>query len=536
MPLFILGLIWYAASTKEIENNVIYYNEKLISQLNNQLDQYFAEIKADTQIIPGNPLVQEFVKLEPGNDYEMFQFKERIHKELYLNIMYRRKDFVGFGLYSHKDNTFGNLFIGDIRPGFRDLQGIESNYHIVGIRQSNAYNVILIYRNIIDNVTYRSVGGLLIAFSLDTLVKMTDNIAFGKEGYIAIVDSSNRFIYHRDPSKWGAQVPMSLVHEMSPGSGQFVIQAETGKRIVMYKTSQSTGLTIVSEVPIKEVIGNLSHLHVITLIIGGMILIFAFIFFNKMLADIKRLIGIIHLSRMKEKEMELKHKESTLQALQSQINPHFLYNSLEIINSYAILAKIKPISQMTLSLASIFRYSVSNPRQLVLLEDEINHITNYLNIQQERYAKMRVTIDLEKRHLSLVCLFRLIVQPIVENAIIHGYERHGLHPADIVISGCMREEYYSLRVTDRGKGMDAGVVARYNAAFNSAKINTTDVSLHSSQKIGLWNVHNRLRLAFGAPYGLYIVRSDETGTEMEIKIPYTTSDCILFYKRGRSLD
>ncbi|TBL75667.1 sensor histidine kinase [Paenibacillus thalictri] len=532
MPLFILGLIWYAFSTKEMENNVIYYNGKLLSQLNNQLDQYFAEIKADTQTIPGNPLIQEFVKLEPGNDYEMFQLKERIHRELYLNIMYRRKDIVGFGLYSHKDNTFGNLFVGDISPSFRDLQGMESNYNIVGVRQSNAYNAILIYRTIIDNTTYRPVGALLVAFSIDSIVKMTDDIAFGKEGYIAIVDSSNRFMYHRDPNKWGTEIPQSLVQEINSGVGQSIIQGETGKRIVMYKTSNSTGLTIVSEIPIKEVIGNLSHLHVITLMIGGMILIFAFIIFNKMLVDIKRLVGIIHLSRMKEKEMELRHKESTFQALQSQINPHFLYNSLEIINSYATLAKIKPICQMTQYLASIFRYSVSNPHQLVLLEDEINHITNYLNIQQERYANMRVTIDLEKKHLSMVCLFRLIVQPIVENAIIHGYERHGLHPADIVISGCMSDPYFSLRVTDRGKGMGAGVAARYNAAFHSEKNNVMDVSLHSSQKIGLWNVHNRLRLAFGAPYGLHILRSDEMGTEMEIKIPYTTSDCILFYKRG----
>src|SRR5690606_19898942 len=117
-------------------------------------------------------------------------------------------------------------------------------------------------------------------------------------------------------------------------------------------------------------------------------------------------------------------------------------------------ARIRPISKMPVMLADTFRYSASDPQHLVPLGEEIHHIRNYLRIQQERYEHLRFDIRIGENDLDQVRLFRLLLQPIVENVIIHAYENHGLHPGDVLITGQAADNSYKLQVIDKGKGMD----------------------------------------------------------------------------------
>jgi two-component system sensor histidine kinase YesM len=243
--------------------------------------------------------------------------------------------------------------------------------------------------------------------------------------------------------------------------------------------------------------------------------------FNKMIEEIQRLIEEIQQSKLKEMEMEIKQREAMLHSMQSRINPHFLYNTLEVINAHAIVARVKPISQMTVWLAHMFRYSIRNPNQFVLLLEEIEHVTTYLKIQQERYKDLEIEMDLDVFVLKQVKTLRLVVQPLVENAFIHGYEKQMLKAEYIGISGEAADGFYVIRVVDKGRGMAPEIKDAYNSAFG--QMTAKQMLMRNSepfQKIGLWNVHSRIRLFFGEPFGLTIERSDSTGTVISLKLPF----------------
>jgi two-component system sensor histidine kinase YesM len=107
--------------------------------------------------------------------------------------------------------------------------------------------------------------------------------------------------------------------------------------------------------------------------------------FNHMVNEIRRLIEVVHASKLKEKELQLKQQSAMMQAMQSQINPHFLYNTLEAINSHAIVEGVMPISKMATALADLFRYSVQSSSETVSLKEELDHVKTYMDIQKERF-------------------------------------------------------------------------------------------------------------------------------------------------------
>jgi two-component system sensor histidine kinase YesM len=176
---------------------------------------------------------------------------------------------------------------------------------------------------------------------------------------------------------------------------------------------------------------------------------------------------------------------------------------------------------MATSLADIFRYSIGNPNVAVTLTEEINHISTYFSIQKERYRYLYIDIQLNDVMLHKVRAIRLMIQPMVENVFIHGYEKHKIKPEYIGIKDEIHDDFYMLRVIDKGKGMTSDLMEKYNRHFLGEFIAPTDEDVQQSfQTIGLLNVHHRLRLTFGSPYGLYIEQSDTKGTIIAIKLPY----------------
>lgn len=247
--------------------------------------------------------------------------------------------------------------------------------------------------------------------------------------------------------------------------------------------------------------------------------------FYRMVGELNRLGLEVHSAKLKERELTLKHKESALQAMQSHINPHFLYNSLEIINSEAIVSGNREISRMTSSLAHMFRYNADHTRQDVLLRDELAHIRSYLDIQQARFPKLEVTIDVPEADAARVRALRLTLQPIVENAFLHGYRNK--KPTFVGIAGRAEPDAYCVSVADRGVGMPPERLAALARMLEAEEPGTGEGAADRPGGIGLLNVHGRLRMLFGAPYGLGIETSSaDGGTVFVVRLPYVRSDAI----------
>ncbi len=156
--------------------------------------------------------------------------------------------------------------------------------------------------------------------------------------------------------------------------------------------------------------------------------------FNKMVQEMERLVKVVHKSELKEKEMKLKEREARLQSMQFQINPHFLYNTLEIINSSAIVNGVNKISRMTTALADMFRYAVEGNMETVTLAEEIENVKKFIEIQQERYPYLKIECAFDNILHSDVKALRLTLQPIIENAFKNGYALHNKKNQNILKS------------------------------------------------------------------------------------------------------
>ena len=214
-------------------------------------------------------------------------------------------------------------------------------------------------------------------------------------------------------------------------------------------------------------------------------------------------------------------------ALQNQINPHFLYNTLEGIRSDAIAAGVNDIAEMTEALATFFRYTISNLENLVTLEDELQNAENYFHIQQYRFgARFQLQIEYDphdEKDIFSCKLQKLTLQPIVENAIIHGLEQK--------VSGGLlriRLELTAARllitVSDNGIGMPESKIEALNAHLNAAFFESEHWEKRSHGGIALINVNNRIKLLFGEEYGIYIYSIEGRGTDVQITLPRMLDD------------
>ncbi len=219
-------------------------------------------------------------------------------------------------------------------------------------------------------------------------------------------------------------------------------------------------------------------------------------------------------------------KQAEYLALQNQINPHFLYNTLEGIRSEALYAGIDGVARMTEALSSFFRYTISNVEHLVTLESELKNVRNYYIIQQFRFEdrlNMTVNIDNEdEAELLIAKIPKLTLQPIIENSIYHGLEQKlGQGTVRIKVEGT--KSRLIITVSDNGLGISEDKVKELNKKLRAVSID--DMQSDTSRGgIALTNVNSRIKLLFGDEYGLYIYSTLNEGTDVEITIPYITED------------
>lgn len=217
-------------------------------------------------------------------------------------------------------------------------------------------------------------------------------------------------------------------------------------------------------------------------------------------------------------------KQAEYLALQNQINPHFLYNTLEGIRGEALHAGLFNVAKMTEALATFFRYTISNLEHLVTLEDELNNIENYYIIQQYRFEdrlNLRILSDPgdEKKMLKYK-LPKLTLQPIVENAIYHGIERK-IGKGNILIKLESTKSRLIITVSDDGLGMEPDKVNELNRRLNSFSLDYIQ-SKENKGGIALINVNRRIKLLFGEEYGISIYSTLNAGTDVEITLPIIT--------------
>lgn len=227
---------------------------------------------------------------------------------------------------------------------------------------------------------------------------------------------------------------------------------------------------------------------------------------NKMLDNLQ---SILHENYI----IQLREKEAQIQTLKSQINPHFLYNTLDTIN-WMVVACDSRVNEMVTSLSGILRYSISHPIDIVALKEEIYQLNHYLNIQKIRYEDQIEFITDIDPDTEMIKIHKLLIQPLVKNAIQHGMknkEQEGI----IRISSYLRNSKLIVEVFDNGEGFPEAIQRQVLSVSSSLRLE--DGISH----IGLNNVHQRLRYYYGEQYGLEIDSSDRQFTKVRLVLLLT---------------
>ena len=240
--------------------------------------------------------------------------------------------------------------------------------------------------------------------------------------------------------------------------------------------------------------------------------------FSPIFSDLHALFENMKALTLRESNAQLMKKQAELDALQSQINPHFLYNTLEAIRGQAIEYGLQDIEMMTRSLSKLFRYSISNHNTLVTLREELDNVDNYLYIQHLRFNNKFTKISRIDEDALDYMVPKLIIQPIVENAIYHGLEMK-IGQGQIIISAYITETRLIIDIQDDGLGISEESLRRLNATLSEGN---TQIKPHTKGSyIGLRNVNARIRLTFGKGYGISVYSTEGAGTDVQLKLPLT---------------
>lgn len=330
------------------------------------------------------------------------------------------------------------------------------------------------------------------------------------------------------------------------------------KTYLNHATLQRTGWNMVSVIPYDDVFGLNKNLYtellIIVLLIGTVSYLLAYTISTSSLKRVSKLTDSLkkvqsgdlnvnllaqgndeigHMMRafnymvkdinilMEEKEENGKEiKNLELKALQAQINPHFLYNSLDLINCVAIEHGIPEISKMVNSLAKYYKLSLNHGRDTISIADELMHTKLYLDIQNLRFDhRINLVLSVEDSLLDYNVV-KIILQPIVENAIIHGIFEKDSQTGTIKISIQEDNTDIVFNISDDGIGMSPDDIER-NFFFKEPT--DQDISSIAERGYGVRNIHDRLQLAYGLDYGMTCESTIGVGTRVTLRIPKVIS-------------
>jgi two-component system sensor histidine kinase YesM len=227
--------------------------------------------------------------------------------------------------------------------------------------------------------------------------------------------------------------------------------------------------------------------------------------FNSMIRRIRNLVEEVYLTQNRKREAELR-------SLQHQINPHFIYNTLEVIRMTAEVKQDYEISDMTYNLGELLRYGIIRGTEAVTFDKEIEHLEQYVTLQNYRFSKdIQLEVTVRERHVNYR-MIKLLFQPIVENAILHGFETKD-DDCRIRMTSEEDSSYVYFMIEDNGSGMDEDTLKGIRATIQSHG----EPSERSS--IGIENVNERIRLHYGPQFGLRMESRIGTGTIVTIALP-----------------
>ncbi len=552
-----VGMLSYAVTNRVIRENTATSTMKMIHQANYDMDYYLRTVDTTLEGLRVSDSI--------GTYFKRSGERESAYAREYLNtILATREDILNIYLVT----TDGTILSNDPDAVIKDTANpLEQSYY----KDAVATKELVISESHIQNIALgkypwvvtcsRAVyngdellGVILIDLNFSLIEDMVSRIVIGDKGYLFIIDSSGNIIYHPKLELIYSGIKEEPI-ELLLQSEKTMVDAVDGTQAVQFLVTDSeySDWKVIGKIynqDLNSYSKTLRDFFVILILVTLVIsLILAAMIAGNILRPVKSLLhgmakfqggdldvqvevesqnelGILTHTfntmtrRIKSlidtnKNVERMKRKSELDALQAQINPHFLYNTLDSIVWMGEAGKSEEVVKMTSALSKLFRISISKGQEFITIKQEIEHVESYLIIQKMRYGdKLDYYIDVEP-HLLSHRILKIVIQPLVENSIYHGLKKMpGMGTIYISIYQKCNGlgEYICVEIRDDGVGMDEEKVKQLRAG----KIQ----SEKKSGGVGVHNVDQRIKLYYGEEYGVDIESELFEGTCVKIQLPY----------------
>jgi len=555
LGMIVVGGALYLRFSNLTEEMVAKNNQAILDQVNLNLDSYLRKMMkiSDTMYYRG-------IKKKDLSS-------ENINKE--MDILYEaNKDFlISISLFSEHGDIIASYPVQQLKENidprgnewFQDALEKSENLHFSTPHVQNLFYdpnykytwVVSLSRAVeITEDGKAKRGVLLVDMNFSGIEEICKNVDLGQNAYVYLMDGNGEIIYHpRQQLIYTNLIEETNYKNAKLEDGNYLENFQGNKRMINIKTVGYTGWKIVSVSPIEDIVSGASDFRAFAIFIM-LFAIFSLISINMYVSsrianpimELEKAVkefenGVENLNIPETGSQEVQHlakaiklmisqmnilmdnivkeqeekRKSELNALQSQINPHFLYNTLDSIVWMIENENYSGAITMVTSLARFFRISISKGRNIITVKDELEHARNYLTIQSIRYKnKFDYEIEAQEEALDLQCI-KLIVQPLIENAIYHGMEYMD-GDGNILVKAYLEEKDLYIDIIDNGLGMPQELAEELLVRKEK----------HNSKKgsgIGLKNVHERIQLYFGKEYGLKIFSEPDEGTIIRIHMP-----------------
>ena len=531
--LFILFLssIFYYTSKYLIMNKEIEYTNKNVISTSRYITLYADKLKNMINLLSVDADVRNF--LISGNE----DSKKSIEKMIY-SILDSNKGIKNITVIGKN----GNIVSSDKNNDMKISENMmKEKWYVDAINNSDmpvfnpsrknstsSMNSALWFLSIsrdIKNSKGENLGVIVFDIKYETLERYLNSISFGKQIDNIIVDKNNNIIYYKDVKCFADKKCLAKFSEKNKNKDTYLYETQIENTNWNLRSLANTN----DLVTLKK---NFSHIVIIIFLVSlAFSSIITFIVITKILRPLIKLenhmqnfennLRKFHLSEKTGYEVQnlVEHfnvmvekikylREYEIKALHSQINPHFLYNTLDTIIWMAEFEDNEKVISITKSLANYFRLSLSNGHEKIPLKDEIMHTKEYLFIQKQRYEdKLSYFFNIEDESLLSIEVPKIIIQPIVENSIYHGIKNlsgNGIITIDVY----KQNSTVNISVKDNGIGFEKA------KQFKKSK----------TGGVGTQNVDKRIKFYYGKNYGVFINKDNKTkGAEVIIKIPFKSS-------------
>ncbi len=564
-----LSMTSYYYTMKDFESMSINYTTRLLKEINFSIDSYISNMKNMAQVVVENKDVCSLMAFYSNHDTKVLTNAEQVELDRLSSrvsthmstVANTRNDITNIAVISKKGNVvlsnpqkqvnkYSEYNISDwyLKPLSYKDNIIVSPSHVQNLINNEYKWVISISKAIIDPDTGVVTGVMVIDLNYKSIENICVNAQLGKNGYIYLIDNDKNIIYHPQQQLIYSGIKNELIDEiLKLDDTQTYLSDKHTNKIYIKNHSSLTEWSAVGVVNTNELIKNKRGIINFYVFLAGIAIIAASLIaiiiskaitkpvkmlentmhkveegdfnikseidlnneighlsktFNAMISKIKLLMDAAVSNEEEKRKNEIK-------ALQAQINPHFLYNTLDTIIWMSAGGKNEEVVEVTSALARLFRTSISEGENLVPLMVEIENIQSYLTIQKMRYKdKLSYCVEIPDE-LQNAKTPKLILQPIVENAVYHGIK---MSPAggEITITAAASDNILTVTVEDNGVGMSQEQIS---------KLFTIDNHDHTGMGIGVLNVNNRIKLCFGQEYGLFYQSKEGKGTRVDIRLP-----------------